>query len=837
MANRQGKSKGSSTDQRHIAQAIFAAAESMGITDRKLLEELTDQIIKRLEPKPALPGMEHLVQKRDRQTPSSSQIEVAVKEVLAEKAHLKVMEAPMLQTAEEVKTGIVLSQNALTVLEKRYLKKDSEGRVIETPEEMFRRVARHVASAELIYDPKADIISWEEKFYRLMTSLEFLPNSPTLMNAGRELGQLSACFVIPIDDSMESIFDAVKYTALIHKSGGGTGFSFSRLRPAKDRVGSTGGVASGPVSFMRAFDTATDVIKQGGMRRGANMAILNVDHPDILEFITAKEDPKALTNFNLSVAVTDEFMEAVEKGEEYNLINPRTKDVVGKLNARDVFEKIADMAWRTGDPGIVFIDNINRNNPTPKLGKIESTNPCGEQPLLPFESCNLASINLSKMVKSENGQSKIDYDKLGQVVRLGVRFLDNVIDVNKFPLPQIEKMTKATRKIGLGVMGFADMLIKLRIPYDSDRALEIAENVMRFISEEATKESVKLGKERGLFPAFEGSIYDTGNGLKPRNASRTTIAPTGTLSIIAGCSSGIEPLFALCYVRHILDGERLIEVNPYFEQIAKMEGFYSQELMQELAQGKKLKDIENIPGWVKEVFVTAHDISPEWHVKMQAAFQKFTDSAVSKTVNLPHEATREDVVKIYMLAYKLGLKGITIYRDRSRDSQVLTVSQPDKVAEAKLTPRRRPKVTTGITERVTTGCGYIYVTVNFDDKGICEVFSSLGKAGGCASAQLEATSRLISLALRSGIDVASVTKHLHGIRCPSVAWEEGHAILSCADAIASVLEKYIKNKDRDTAKDLVISKNWAGQCPECGNILIYQEGCHICPSCGYTKCG
>ncbi len=837
MTNRQTNNKTSSTDQKNIVRAIFAAAESMGITDRKLLEELTDQIIKRLEPKPALPGMEHLVQKRDRQFPTTSQIEVAVKEVLAEKAKVKVMEASMLQTTAAVKTGIALSQNALTVLEKRYLKKDSEGKVIETPEEMFRRVAKHIALAELIYNPKADVDSWEEKFYGLMASLEFLPNSPTLMNAGRELGQLSACFVIPVDDSMESIFDAVKYTALIHKSGGGTGFSFSRLRPAKDRVGSTGGVASGPVSFMRAFDTATDVIKQGGMRRGANMAILNVDHPDILEFITAKEDPRALTNFNLSVAVTNEFMEAVEKDEEYNLVNPRTKEIVGKLNAREVFQKIADMAWRTGDPGIVFIDNINRNNPTPKLGKIESTNPCGEQPLLPFESCNLGSINLSKMVKNEDGQAEIDYDKLGQVVRLGVRFLDNVIDVNKFPLPQIEKMTKTTRKIGLGVMGFADMLIKLRTPYDSEKALEIAENLMRFISEEATKESVKLGKERGLFPAFEGSIYDTGNGLKPRNASRTTIAPTGTLSIIAGCSSGIEPLFALCYTRHILDGEQLIEVNPYFEKIAKTENFYSQELMEQLARGKKLREIENIPEWVKKTFVTAHDISPEWHVKMQAAFQKFTDSAVSKTVNLPHEATREDVARVYMLAYKLGLKGITIYRDRSRDSQVLTVNQAEKITETKLMPRRRPKVTTGITERVTTGCGYIYVTVNFDDKGICEVFSSLGKAGGCASAQLEATSRLISLALRAGIDVASITKHLRGIRCPSVAWEEGHAILSCADAIASVLEKYIKNEDRDVAKDIVISKNWAGQCPECGNILIYQEGCHICPSCGYTKCG
>ncbi len=856
MAARQGKNQPGGDNHNRIARATFAAAESMGITDRKLLEELTGQIIQRLEPRQVLPGMEHLIPKQEMEEPSAFQIEVAVKEILAEKTKqteppipkigtevkpevkkTKSTERPPAKMKTKAKLGIELTQNALTVLEKRYLKKDNQGQIVETPEEMFRRVAKYIASAELNYNQKADTAGWEEKFYRLMTSLEFLPNSPTLMNAGRELGQLSACFVIPVDDSMESIFDAVKYTALIHKSGGGTGFSFSRLRPKKDRVGSTGGVASGPVSFMRAFDTATDVIKQGGMRRGANMAILNIDHPDILDFIAAKEDPKALTNFNLSVAVTNEFMEAVEKNKDYNLINPHNKEVVDKLNAGEVFEKIKDTAWRTGDPGIVFIDNINKNNPTPKLGKIESTNPCGEQPLLPFESCNLASINLSKIVKNETDKPEIDYAKLRQTVKLGVRFLDDVIDVNKFPLPQIEKMTRATRKIGLGVMGFADMLLKLRIPYNSDKALEVAENVMRFISEETTRESVRLGEDRGLFPAFKGSIYDTNNGLNPRNASRTTIAPTGTLSIIAGCSSGIEPLFALSYTRHILDGQQLIEINPYFEEIARNEGFYSKELMQQLAEGKNLRDFENIPEWVKDVFVTAHDITPEWHVRMQAAFQKFTDSAVSKTVNLPHEATIQDVAEVYMLAYKLGLKGITIYRDRSRESQVLNLSHAEEKAEAKLTPRPRPKVTKGITERVTTGCGYIYVTVNFDDKGICEVFSSLGKAGGCASAQLEATSRLISLAARSGIDPGSVAKHLRGIHCPSVAWEEGRAILSCADAIASVLEKYTKEKDADTSKDLGVAKNWAGQCPECGNMLIYQEGCHICPSCGYTKCG
>ena len=856
MASRTVKNRSGGDNHHRIARAIFAAAESMGITDRKLLEELTGQVIQRLEPRPLLPGMEHLVPREEKEVPSDFQIEVAVKEILAEKNRpaetavtdmktepepevkkVKIAEKPAAKTKVRVKQGTELTPNALTVLEKRYLTKDSQGQIVETPEEMFRRVAKHIASAELIYDQNADNAGWEDKFYRLMTSLEFLPNSPTLMNAGRELGQLSACFVIPVDDSMESIFDAVKYTALIHKSGGGTGFSFSRLRPRSDRVGSTGGIASGPVSFMRAFDTATDVIKQGGMRRGANMAILNVDHPDILDFIAAKEDPKALTNFNISVAVTNEFMEAVEKDKEYNLINPHHKEVENKLNAREVFNKITETAWRTGDPGIVFIDNINKNNPTPKLGRIESTNPCGEQPLLPFESCNLASINLSKMVKNDNHKPEIDYAKLRHTVKLGVRFLDNVIDVNKFPLPQIEKMTRSTRKIGLGVMGFADTLLQLRVPYNSDKALEVAEHVMHFINEEATKESVKLGEARGLFPAFKGSIYDTDDGLKPRNSARTTIAPTGTLSIIAGCSSGIEPLFALSYTRHILDDQKLIEVNPYFEETARNEGFYSAELMQQLAEGKRLRDVEGIPEWVKDTFVVSHDISPEWHVRMQAAFQKSTDSAVSKTVNLPHEATIENVAEVYMLAYKLGLKGITIYRDRSRDSQVLNISHAEEKKEARLTPRPRPKVTKGVTERVTTGCGYIYVTVNFDEKGVCEVFSSLGKAGGCASAQLEATSRLISLAARSGIDPGSVAKHLRGIHCPSVAWEEGRAILSCADAIASVLEKYTKDKETDTSKDYGITKNWAGQCPECGNMLIYQEGCHICPSCGYTKCG
>jgi ribonucleoside-diphosphate reductase alpha chain len=818
-----------------VAQAVFAAAESMGISDRKLLERFTEQVSERLKVAHPFPGMEELVPRQTKQSVSSSQIREMVQEMVT-------VDEFSPQAKSQVISGIELSDNAMRVLERRYLAKDGEGRVIETPQELFQRVARHIASAELVYDPKADVSVPEESFCQLMEELEFLPNSPTLMNAGRELGQLSACFVLPIKDSMESIFDAVKYTALIHKSGGGTGFSFSRLRPERDRVGSTGGVASGPVSFMRVFDTTTDVIKQGGMRRGANMAILNISHPDIMEFITAKDDSRALTNFNLSVAVTDEFMKAVEKGTDYSLVNPRTGEAMDTLNAREVFHKIIGMAWLTGDPGVVFIDEINRHNPTPQLGRIESTNPCGEQPLLPFESCNLGSINLSKMVADKNGQLSIDYDKLLQTIKLAVRFLDNVIEVNQFPLPEIAEMTRTTRKIGLGVMGFADMLIQLGIPYNSEQGLAVAEEVAHFISAEADQASIELAQERGVFPAFQGSVYDIPDGPRFRNASRTTIAPTGSLSIIANCSSGIEPLFALSYVRHILEGEEFVEVNPYFEEAAKKGGFYSAELMKQLAEGKRLRDIEEVPEEIKTLFITAHDISPEWHVKMQAAFQKFTDSAVSKTVNFPREATPEDVAQVYMLAYQKGLKGITIYRDRSRESQVLTLGEAREEAEGKLGPRKRPKVTTGVTERVNTGCGYIYVTVNFDQQGISEVFSTLGKAGGCAAAQLEAISRLTSLALRSGIDIDSIVKHLRGIRCPSIAWEQGHAILSCADAIASVLEKYIRKEatvsnSEMPARDPVVMKSWAGQCPDCGGPLIYQEGCNICLACGFTKCG
>jgi ribonucleoside-diphosphate reductase alpha chain len=846
-----------------IARSIFAIAESIGMSDRKQVERLAAQVIKRLEQKPfpaakdlveqPLPGMEELVvPHRARPLPTDTEIQAMVMEILeAEKpAQREEVKPKMMEPIASIKTNLKpssgkLTDNAMRVLEKRYLKRDKEGNVTEKPEEMFRRVAQAIASAELAYNPEADIKAREEEFYRLMANLEFLPNSPTLMNAGRELGQLSACFVIPVEDSMGSIFDAVKYTALIHKSGGGTGFSFSHLRPEGDFVKSTSGVASGPVSFMEVFDTTTDVTKQGGTRRGANMGILSVDHPDIMRFITAKDDPRKLTNFNISVAVTTRFMEAVKAGDDYELVNPRTKKVVDKLNAREVFDKIVDMAWKTGDPGIVFIDQINKDNPTPNLGKIESTNPCGEQPLLPYESCNLGSINLARMLKSTDGTYEIDYTRLAEVVRTAVRFLDNVIDVNKFPLPQIEEMTKKSRKIGLGVMGFADMLIRLGIPYDSEEALKTGSQVMRFIHEQAGKASAELAEERGAFPAFKDSVYDVPDGPRMRNASCTTIAPTGTLSIIAGCSSGIEPLFALSYTRNILDGAQLTEGNPYFEKVARDGGFYSEELMKRLASGVKLSDIEGIPDHIKELFVTSHQITPEWQVRMQAAFQQSTHNAVSKTVNFPREATREDIRKVYMMAYDLGLKGITIYRDRSRDSQVLVTGGEEKEeAETRtLIPRKRPTETRGTITKVKTGCGSLYITVAYDDKGIFEVFATLGKSGGCASAQLEATCRLITLALRSGVDVASVVKQLQGIRCPSIAWEKGKSILSCADAIASVLEKHVNGgtagpeiEDYNQTEDYNAPKNLAGQCPECGNLLVYQEGCFICPSCGYTKC-
>lgn len=755
----------------------------------------------------------------------------------------------------DVPKRIKLSSNALVVLKKRYLTKNEKGEVVETPEELFWRVARTVARADALYGKSPEEIArTEAKFYALMANAYFLPNSPTLMNAGRSLGQLSACFVLPVEDSMDGIFNAVKCAALIHKSGGGTGFSFSRLRPKGDIVGSTSGVASGPVSFMMVFDMATEVIKQGGRRRGANMGILRVDHPDIEEFITCKEDNSRLTNFNISVAITDEFMKAVEIGGLYSLVNPRTGERVKELPAREIFERIVEAAWRNGEPGIVFIDRLNASNPTPHLGSIESTNPCGEQPLLPYESCNLGSINLAKMCYHDGEKMSVDYEKLRTVVWDAVHFLDNVIDVNKYPLPDIERMTLANRKIGLGIMGWADMLIQLGIAYDSEEAEKLAEDVMSFIQKESKEASAGLAKERGNFPSYVGSIWDKPDTPFMRNATTTTIAPTGSISIIAGCSSGIEPLFAVAFVRRVLDGTELVEVNEYFEKIAKQRGFYTEELMRKVAEKGSIRELDEVPEDLKRLFVTAHDISPEWHVRIQAAFQKHVDNAVSKTINFRREATVDDIRRSYVLAYDLGCKGITVYRDGSREQQVLSV--PSKVqplsAFPQVEPRPRPEVTKGVTMRINTGCGKLYVTINEDEYGICEVFAQMGKAGGCAYSQIEATGRLISLALRSGVKVESIIKQLMGIRCPSPAWQNGGSVLSCSDAIARALREYVEGKVKKeepiSSTDLKSSisqifeltsrtaSEQMGACPDCGGAVEHEGGCIVCRSCGFSRC-
>ncbi len=940
------------------------------------------------------------------------------------------MEDEMNRDNEEIK----LTENAKRVLEKRYLAKNDNGEVVETPKDLFRRVAKNVAKANKRYDKKVSLQNTEEEFYKIMANLEFLPNSPTLMNAGRELQQLSACFVLPIFDSMDSIFETIKDMAMIQKSGGGTGFSFSRLRPKNSMVKTTGGIASGPISFLKVFNSATEAVKQGGTRRGANMGILRVDHPDILEFIKCKESDKEITNFNISVTVTEDFMKKVIANEDYDLIDPHTKKHAGKFNAKEVFDLIIKMAWKNGEPGIIFLDRMNKFNPTPELGEYESTNPCvtgdtfvstefglmkikdiarkygdgglriltddrvidtlcaqsnnssgglmvqakpgvslntisrawktgikptfkvttkcgyeltatgdhrlmttqgwvqikdlkigehkvliqsevgkfnkdnqlsfyspnreekfvdkilsikyvgmnevydlteplthsmivngmvthqcGEQILLPYESCNLGSINLSKMVTD----GKIDWDKLAWTTKTAVHFLDNVVDMNKYPLKKIKDITKANRKIGLGVMGFADMLIKVGIKYNSEEGLATARKVMGFILKKAKQTSRALAKKRGAFPNFEHSVYRKSKEGPLRNATLTTIAPTGSLSIIAGCSSGVEPLFAISYTRKILDNERLVEVNPYFKEIAEGRGFFSPELMKLIADKGSIKEMDEIPQDVKELFVTSHDISARWHIKMQAVFQEYTDNAVSKTVNFPQDATVDDVRNVYMLAHKLCCKGVTIYRDKSREEQVLNIENnlKKKIEVSKIIPRPRPTVTTGTTTKVATGCGNLYITINEDEQHLpFEVFMQMGKAGGCAMSQLEAIGRLVSLALRSGIDINSIIEQLKGIRCPNPSWEKGGRIFSCSDAIARVIERrLIKAKEKKGPKpargsgskkagpDLqssttsIITKkklnNIVGVCPDCGAALYHVEGCNVCNSCGYSTCG
>jgi len=754
---------------------------------------------------------------------------------------------------------VICTKNCMKVLETSYLKKDDEGRIIETPKDLFRRVAKTIAAVDFQYGASGEESA--KDFYRIITGFEFMPNTPTIGNAGRRMGQLSACFVLPIEDSIEGIFETVKNTAIIHQTGGGTGFSFSRLRPKNDTVKSTKGQSSGPVSFMKVFDKTTEQIKQGGVRRGANMAVLRVDHPDIEEFINCKRDLSQMTNFNISVGITDVFMQALVENEEYDLINPRNQKVVGRLKAKDVFNNIIQNAWRQGDPGIVFIDRMNANLPVPDLGPIESTNPCGEQPLEPFNSCNLGSINLGKIVAEDNGNSHVDYEKLRRVVRIGVRFLDNVIDANKYPIKPIEKISKEMRRIGLGVMGFADMLIKLGVPYNSAEAVRVADEVMSFIQTEAWQMSRELAEKRGPFPAWERSIFYQRGDVPSRNAAVTTVAPTGRTSVISDCSSGIEPLFAISYVREnvLNEGDTLVEVNSMFEKVARSRGFYSESLMKKIAEKGSVQELMEVPEDVRRVFVTSHDITPEWHVKIQAAFQKHVDSAVSKTVNFKHDATEKDVEEVYRLAYELGCKGVTIYRDGSRDKQVLNIAGTKDLQKKNLidngtldhsiiVPRKRPQIMEGKTIKIKTGDGDLFVTINQDDDGNpFELFATMGKSGGVNSAHTEAIGRLISLCLRSGIDPDLIIKQLKGIMSNKPIGFGLNRILSAPDAIAKAMEIYLKPQldlDFDNEKNLenesLISdenKVEYDVCEECGGPVEHEGGCAVCRDCGNSECG
>ena len=833
------------------------------------------------------------------------------------------------------------SENGITVLKKRYLAKDEKGEIIETISGMFERVAKNISEADLNYGKsKEEVKKTEEGFFEEMSSLRFLPNSPTLMNAGRPLQQLSACFVLPIEDSMESIFETIKNTALIHQSGGGTGFSFSNLRPKNDTVHSTKGVSSGPVSFMQVFNSATEAIKQGGTRRGANMGILRIDHPDILDFITSKKDTSKLNNFNISVAITEDFMSHAVKNEDYPLINPRNNETVKYLNAKDVFDLIIESAWSSGEPGIIFIDRINKLNPIPKAGKIEATNPCGEQPLVAYESCNLGSINLGKFIK-ENKDKKdkfnikdslkklneksddilpyylnfIDFEALIKTVHMAVHFLDNVIDKNHYPIEKIRQMTLANRKIGLGIMGYADTLIKLGIPYNSELALKVAEKIMGFIDNESKLKSEELGIIRGSFPNFDDSIWKEKGYKTMRNGTTTTIAPTGTISIIAGASSGIEPLFALAYERHVLDNQTLIEIDKNFKSTLEKLGVYSENLINFIAKNGNLgHSYKDLPAnlltletyeYLSQTFITSHDIMPKWHVMTQAAFQKYTDNAVSKTVNFPNSAKKEDIEEVYMLAYNLNLKGITVYRDGSRE-QVLTTStstgnkqyicpvcgssvpepvdvkdiikpvvenknnlnnnlnrekDKEKASEKRIEPRKRPDVIHGVTIKTTTGCGPLYVTINYDEKGKpFEIFNSIGKSGGCAQSQTESTGRMVSLALRSGISTEEIISQLKGIRCNIPYGFGNNIIYSCADAIGKALERSLSEIYKQSLNPMNTEKSntnsvrhtheenghddnarkiqGRGACPMCGGSnLKHAEGCTVCLDCGYSDCG
>src|SRR5690349_19876486 len=817
-------------------------------------------------------------------------------------------------TASARKGALDLSANAITVLERRYLVKDDAGQPTEKPEDLFWRVARTIAAPDKTYGASPEAVEGlAETFFELMATRVWMPNSPTLMNAGRPLGQLSACFVLPVEDALSNgqsgIYDTLRAMALVHQSGGGTGFSFSRLRPKNDVVRSTMGVASGPVSFMKLYDASTDVVKQGGTRRGANMGILRVDHPDILEFITCKDDLTQVTNFNISVAATDAFMHAVEEGASYDLIHPRSGKVVGQLGAREVFRKVVHGAWKTGEPGVYFIDRANHYNPVPHLGSYEATNPCGEQPLLPYDVCNLGSVNLGLFVKD----GEVDWERLRTVVHLCTHFLDNVIDANKYPLPEIDNLAQRIRRIGLGVMGWADLLVRLGIPYNSDEGVALGRRVMEFVDEEAKAASERLAEQRGVFPEWERSIWGPdascargprGERIRPmrrlRNCNLTTVAPTGTISIIAGCSSGIEPLFAVAFMRNQA-GVLMPDVNEDFVRIARQEGWYSDALMQRIAETGHIH-FDEVPAKWQRVFVTAHDVTPEWHIQMQAAFQEFTDSAISKTCNFANDATEEYVEKIYCYAYKLGCKGVTVYRDGAREMQVLSTgstakkvqeqaagSGKDALAEAlgrlaeleaelartrdqlhdaeaenlqRRAKRSRPDLLKGATRRVETPLGTMYVNITEDDKGQpFEVFISLGKAGGALMADVEAIGRLISLALRSGVPMQEVYRQLRGISSDRVVGLGPNKVLSVPDAIGIAIEKWMQEK-QGIQQDLLggtvapapvpvsvagpegtageragDAQDFIGACPDCGSQLAFAEGCAKCHVCGFSECG
>lgn len=816
-----------------------------------------------------------------------------------------------------------LSQNARTVLAKRYLKKDAQGKPVEDPEEMFWRVAYTVAAEDAKFGAgEEEVEARAREFYALMTTRKFEPNSPTLMNAGRPLGQLSACFVLPVEDELSNgqngIYDTLRSMALVHQSGGGTGFGFSRIRPGGDIVKSTTGVASGPVSFMSLYDSSTEVVKQGGTRRGANMGILRVDHPDILDFIDCKQDITKITNFNISVAVTDVFMQAVQKDEEYDLVSPRTGAVVGQLKARTVWDKIVQNAWNTGEPGVFYIDRANFYNPVPHLGSYEATNPCGEQPLLPYDVCNLGSVNVGAFVRDDVPEDapwyeKVDWKEYRRVVGLATHFLDNVIDANQYPLPEIDDLAHRIRRIGLGVMGFADLLIRLGVPYNSEEGVEVGRRIMEFMDEESKKESERLAETRGAFPEWEQSIWGpdesaarapNGERIRPerrlRNCNVTTVAPTGTISIIAGCSSGIEPLFAVAFMRNQA-GVLMPDVNEDFVRLAREGGWYSDDLMTRIAEQGHIHFPE-VPEAVQRTFVTAHDITPAWHVRMQAAFQEFTDSAISKTTNFPHDATVDDVRKIYEMAFQMGCKGVTVYRDGSRDGQVLSTGAtktPAQQAEdtAKLAEtqgrlqaleaqlkaakaeavrarteahaaqsrrhkRSRPNVLSGTTRKMTSPLGDVFVTINEDnDKKPFEVFATLGKAGSIATADTEAIGRLISLALRFGVPIQDVYAQLRGISSDRAIGFGQNKVLSVPDAIAQAIEAREQEKagiQQELIPELAPvagmattpplqaafsldgydpGESFIGTCPDCSSQLEFAEGCMKCHICGFSECG